>query len=64
MKILALAAASVVALGACATSEHSTKSYTPQVDVIVKAPKVRTAQANYQMSPEETALIGAGGSAK
>jgi hypothetical protein len=30
----------------------------------VKAPKARSSQANYQVSPEEANLTGSGGSAK
>ena len=64
MRILVLAAASAVALSACATTAEQTKSYTPQVEVVVKSPRAKTSQANYQASPEEQSLTGAGGSAK
>ena len=43
---------------------EQTKSYTPQVEVVVKPPRAKTSQANYQASPEEQSLTGAGGSAK
>lgn len=59
----ALAIAALLALGACATTDAQ-HSYTPQVQVVVKAPKARTAQANYQVGPEESRLTGSGGSAK
>ena len=61
MKIALLIAA--FSLGACATAEGQ-KSVTPQTQVVVKAPKTRSAQANYQVSPEESKLTGSGGSAK
>ena len=63
MKTLVLAAF-MIALGACATADPPMRSYTPEVDVIVKAPRIRTAQANYQVSPEQAALTGAGGFSK
>ncbi len=62
MKI-ALALIAAFSLGACATAETQ-KSYTPKTQVIVKAPKTRTAQANYQVGPEDSRLTGSGGSAK
>jgi uncharacterized lipoprotein YajG len=62
MKI-ALALIAVFALGACATAETQ-QSFTPKTQVVVKAPKSRSAQANYQVSPEESKLTGSGGSAK
>ena len=62
MKI-ALALIAAFSLGACATAEGQ-KSVTPQTQVVVKAPKARSAQANYQVSPEESKLTGSGGSAK
>ena len=64
MKILALAAASALVLSACATAETTKTSYTPQVEVVVKGPRAKKAQANYRTNPEETTLTGAGGSAK
>ena len=64
MRTLALAAVSAVALCACATTETSKQSYTPQVEVLVRAPRAKSSQANYQTSPEESKLTGAGGSAK
>ena len=64
MRILALAAASAFVLSACASAETSKKSYTPQVEVVVKGPRAKQAQANFQTSPEENSLNGAGGSAK
>jgi PBP1b-binding outer membrane lipoprotein LpoB len=64
MKILALAAASALALTACATAETTKNSYTPQVEVVVKGPRAKQAQANYRTSPEDSSATGAGGSAK
>jgi hypothetical protein len=64
MKRIGLVAlASLFALSACATAE-STKSYTPKTVVVVKSPKKRSAEANYQVSPEDSKLTGSGGSAK
>jgi hypothetical protein len=63
MRILALAAAFAFVLSACATAETTKQSYTPQVEVVVKGPRAKQAQANYRASPEET-TTGAGGSAK
>jgi hypothetical protein len=63
MKLLTLAAAFAFVLTACATAETTKQSYTPQVDVVVKGPRAKQAQANYQTSPEER-TTGAGGSAK
>ena len=63
MKTLALALVSLFALGACATTDPQ-RSYTPPTLVVVKAPKARASQANYQVSPEEANLTGSGGSAK
>lgn len=63
MKIFLLALAAALALGGCASAE-SQRSYTPKVQVLVRAPKARTAQANYQVSPEESAQNGSGGSAR
>jgi hypothetical protein len=51
------------ALTACATSETK-RSYTPKTVVVVKGAKKRTAEANYQVSPEDSKLTGSGGSAK
>ena len=64
MKKLAIAAASAFVLSACATAETTQRSYTPQVDVVVRGARARQAQANYQQSPEDAKLTGAGGSAK
>jgi hypothetical protein len=58
----ALAAVALFTLSACATAETQ-HSYTPKVQVVVKSPKTRAAQANYQVSPEES-VTGSGGSAK
>jgi hypothetical protein len=44
MKKTALAVVTLCALAACATTDPQ-KSYTPQVTVVVKAPKARSAQA-------------------
>jgi uncharacterized protein YcfL len=63
MKKIALALVALFALGACATADTQ-KSYTPKVQVVMKASKARSAQANYQVSPEEANLTGSGGSAK
>ena len=63
MKI-ALALIAAFSLGACATAEGQKSSVTPQTQVVVKAPKARSAQANYRVSPEESKLTGSGGSAK
>jgi uncharacterized lipoprotein YajG len=49
--------------GACASTETQ-RSYTPKVQVVVKAPRTHAAQANYQVGPEESKLTGSGGSAK
>jgi hypothetical protein len=64
MKMLPIAAASAFVLSACATAETTKQSYTPQVEVVVKGPRAKQAQANYQTSPEDAKLTGAGGSAK
>ena len=64
MRILALAAASAFVLTACATADTTKQSYTPQVEVVVKGPRAKQAQANYRTSPEETSANGSGGSAK
>jgi hypothetical protein len=58
-----VAVVSLFALSACSTA-GTQKSYTPQVQVVVKGAKKRAAQANYQVSPEESKLTGSGGSAK
>lgn len=58
-----LAAAVLFSLGACATTDPQ-RSYTPKVQVVMKQQKTRTAQANYQVGPEESKLTGSGGSAK
>jgi hypothetical protein len=50
------------ALGACATDTK--RSYTPTTVVVVKGSKKRTAEANYQASPEDAKANGAGGSAR
>lgn len=63
MKTAALSLIAACALGACATTDP-TKSYTPKVQVVVKAPKARAAQANYQVRPEDAKLTGSGGAAK
>lgn len=63
MKTATLAAVLAFALGACATTEQP-KSYTPKVQVVVRAPKAKAAQANYQAAPAESKLTGSGGSAK
>ncbi len=64
MKQIGLVASlSLFALSACATPA-SQKSYTPQVQVVVKGGKKKAAQANYQVSPEDSKLTGSGGSAK
>lgn len=63
MKIPTVVTLLAFALGACATTEQP-KSYTPKVQVVVKAPKTRSAQANYQAAPAESKLTGSGGSAK
>jgi hypothetical protein len=60
----ALALIAAFALAACATTSETQRSYTPKTQVIVKAPKLRTAQANYQVGPEASRLTGSGGSAK
>lgn len=62
MKI-ALAAVALFTLGACATAD-SQRTYTPSTVVVVKAPRARAAQANYQVGPEESKLTGSGGSAR
>lgn len=62
MKI-ALAVVALFTVGACATTDPQ-RSYTPKVQVVMKAPKARTAQANYQVGPEDTKLTGSGGSAR
>jgi uncharacterized lipoprotein YmbA len=59
----AFALVALFTLGACASTE-SQHSYTPKVQVVMKQPKARTAQANYQVGPEESKLTGSGGSAK
>ena len=64
MMCLALAAVSAVALCACATTETTKQTYTPQVEVVVRAPRAKSSQANYQTCPEVSKLNGAGGSAK
>jgi hypothetical protein len=51
------------ALSACASSETK-RSYTPKTVVVVKGAKKRTAEANYQVSPEDSKATGSGGSAK
>jgi hypothetical protein len=51
------------ALGACATS-GTKRSYTPKTVVVVKGSKKRSAEANYQASPEDAKATGSGGSAK
>lgn len=58
-----LALAVLFTAGACATTEPQ-RSHTPKVQVVVKQAKTRTAQANYQVGPEESKLTGSGGSAK
>lgn len=64
MKRIAVASLlSLFALGACATAETK-RSFTPKTVVVVKGAKKRTAEANYQVSPEESNLTGSGGSAK
>jgi uncharacterized lipoprotein YajG len=63
MKTPALALVALFALGACATTDPQ-RSYTPPTTVVIKTPKARSAQANYQVSPEEANLTGSGGSAK
>jgi len=59
-----LALLAVFTLGACASGSQARHSYTPKVEVTVKGGQKRNAQANYQVSPEESKLTGAGGSAK
>jgi hypothetical protein len=59
----AIAIAALFAFAGCA-SNTSQRSYMPQVQVVMKAPKARTAQANYQAGPEDSKLTGSGGSAK
>ncbi|HEX9401114.1 MAG TPA: hypothetical protein VF912_13470 [Anaeromyxobacter sp.] len=62
-RIGVVALVSLFALSACATAE-SQKSYTPKVQVVMKAGKKKVTQANYKVSPEESKLTGSGGSAK
>jgi hypothetical protein len=57
------AAVSLFALAACAGPGTRT-SHTPSTVVVVKGAKKKAAQANYQVSPEESKLTGSGGSAK
>jgi hypothetical protein len=59
----ALLALLALALGACATATETRWSHTPAVEVIVRTPKARTAQANYQVAPGDAAS-GLGGSAR
>lgn len=59
----AFALVALFTLGACATTADTQRTYTPQVQVVVKAPKARAAQANYQVGPEESKLTGSGGAA-
>jgi hypothetical protein len=63
MRIAVVAFVSAFALGACASSQ-STRSYTPQTVVVVKGAKKKAAQANYQVSPEDSKLTGSGDSAR
>jgi hypothetical protein len=64
MKRIAVAGVlSLFALSACATAETK-KSFTPKTVVVVKGAKKRAAEANYQVSPEESKLTGSGGTAK
>ncbi len=63
MKTAALVAVLAIALSGCATTEQP-KSYTPKVQVVVKAPRTKSAQANYQAAPQESKHTGSGGSAK
>ncbi len=58
-----IALLSLFGLSACATTAPQ-KSYTPQVQVVVKGGKKKSTQANYQVSPEDSKLTGSGGSAK
>jgi uncharacterized lipoprotein YajG len=62
-RIVVVALASLFALSACATAETK-KSFTPKTVVVVKGAKKRSAEANYQVSPEDSRLTGSGGSAK
>jgi hypothetical protein len=59
----AVAIAALFAFAGCASSE-SQRSYVPKVQVVMKTPKARAAQANYQAGPEDSRLTGSGGSAK
>ncbi len=65
-RIALLALASTAVLGGCATSsaDHRSYSVVPQVQVVERTPKKKTAQANYQARPEETPLSGSGGSSR
>jgi hypothetical protein len=64
MKRIAVAGVlSLFALSACATAETK-KSFTPKTVVVVKGAKKRAAEANYQVSPEESKLTGSGGTSK
>ncbi len=62
-RIAVIGVLSLFALSACATAE-TTKSYTPKTVVVVKGAKKRSAEANYQVSPEDSKLTGSGGSAR
>lgn len=59
-----LALVATFTLGACAGGSQARYSHTPKVEVTVKGGQKRAAQANYQVSPEESKLTGAGGSSK
>jgi hypothetical protein len=64
MKRIAVAGVlSLFALSACATAETK-KSFTPKTVVVVKGAKKRAAEANYQVSPEESRPTGSGGTAR
>jgi uncharacterized lipoprotein YmbA len=58
----ALALLAAAALGACATAPETQRSYTPRVEVVVRAPNVR-GQADYRTSPEESSQ-GLGGASR
>ncbi len=67
MKRIALVAlVSIAVLEGCATASADRQSYSvvPQVQVVERSTRKKTAQANYQARPEENPLTGSGGSAK
>ena len=58
---LAIAAVTVLSLGACASTSPTKYTVTPQTQVVVRGEKKKPAQANFRVSPEESMRMGAGG---